>query len=124
MLQQSAIVSVKNSFKNLNICAIFLTNRYRRFWNTSRQSFDLAEEEKHRSEFRYGYMIDNIVLLIAGTLNQRPIGDLIPRCHPLGIFEQMGAVAVADTIEQLYNAVLVDTPLGKAQFDRSDIQRV
>jgi len=59
----------------------------------------------------YGYMIDNIVLLISGTLNQRPIGDLLPRCHPLGIFEQLGGIAVADTPAQLYNAVIVDTPL-------------
>lgn len=58
-------------------------------------------------------MIDNIVLLISGTLNQRPIGDLLPRCHPLGTFEQLGGIAVADTSAQLYEAVIVDTPLGK-----------
>jgi V-type H+-transporting ATPase subunit d len=58
-------------------------------------------------------MIDNIVLLITGTLNQRSTGDLLPRCHPLGSFEQLGAITVADTPAQLYTAVLVDTPLGK-----------
>ena len=57
-------------------------------------------------------MIDNIVLLITGTLHQRAIGDLLPRCHPLGSFEQLGAITVADTPAQLYSAVLVDTPLG------------
>lgn len=57
-------------------------------------------------------MIDNIVLLITGTLNQRAVGDLLPRCHPLGSFEQLGAITIADTPAQLYNAVLVDTPLG------------
>ena len=62
---------------------------------------------------RYAYMIDNIVLLITGTLHQRAIGDLLPRCHPLGSFEQLGAITVADTPAQLYTAVLVDTPLGK-----------
>ncbi|CAF1306920.1 unnamed protein product [Rotaria magnacalcarata] len=60
----------------------------------------------------YGYMIDNIVLLITGTLNQRAINDLLPRCHPLGTFEQLGGIAIADTPAQLYTAVLVDTPLG------------
>ena len=68
--------------------------------------------------FSYGYMIDNIVLLITGTLNQRPIGDLLPRCHPLGTFEQLGGIAVADTPAQLYNAVIVDTPLGKRNAHR------
>jgi V-type H+-transporting ATPase subunit d len=57
-------------------------------------------------------MIDNIILLITGTLHHRAIGDLLPRCHPLGSFEQLGAITVADTPAQLYTAVLVDTPLG------------
>ena len=57
-------------------------------------------------------MIDNIVLLITGTLRQRAIGELLPRCHPLGSFEQLGAITVVDTPAQLYNTVLVDTPLG------------
>ena len=57
-------------------------------------------------------MIDNIVLLITGTLHQRAVGDLLPRCHPLGSFEQLGAITIADTPAQLYNAVLIDTPLG------------
>lgn len=59
----------------------------------------------------YGYMIDNIILLITGTLHQRPISELIPKCHPLGSFEQMEAIHVASTPAELYNAVLVDTPL-------------
>jgi V-type H+-transporting ATPase subunit d len=65
----------------------------------------------------YAYMIDNIILLITGTLHQRAIGDLLPRCHPLGTFEQLGAITVADTPAQLYNAVLVDTPLAPYFID-------
>lgn len=60
-------------------------------------------------------MIDNIILLITGTLHQRPINELIPKCHPLGSFEQMEAIHVAATPAELYNAVLVDTPLGEPQ---------
>lgn len=59
----------------------------------------------------YSYMIDNIILLITGTLHQRPIPELIDKCHPLGIFDQMEAINVATTPADLYNAVLVDTPL-------------
>lgn len=62
--------------------------------------------------FSYSYMIDNIILLITGTLHHRPISELIPKCHPLGSFEQMEAIHVAATPAELYNAVLVDTPLG------------
>ena len=56
-------------------------------------------------------MIDNIILLITGTLHQRPIAELINKCHPLGSFELMEAIHVASTPAELYNAVLVDTPL-------------
>ncbi|KAI9555085.1 V-type proton ATPase subunit d 1 [Daphnia magna] len=59
----------------------------------------------------YSYMIDNIILLITGTLHHRPITELISKCHPLGSFEQMEAIHVASTPAELYNAVLVDTPL-------------
>ncbi|CAG0924472.1 unnamed protein product, partial [Notodromas monacha] len=59
----------------------------------------------------YGYMIDNIVLLLTGTIHQRPINELISKCHPLGSFEQMEAIHVASNPAELYNAVLVDTPL-------------
>ena len=58
-------------------------------------------------------MIDNIILLITGTLHQRPLSELVSKCHPLGSFEQMEAIHVASTPAELYNAVLVDTPLGE-----------
>ena len=37
----------------------------------------------------------------------------VTKCHPLGSFEQMEAIHVAATPAELYNAVLVDTPLGR-----------
>ena len=49
--------------------------------------------------------------LFTGTLHQRPLSELIPKCHPLGSFDQMEAIHVASTPSDLYNAVLVDTPL-------------
>jgi len=69
----------------------------------------------------YGYMIDNVVLLIAGTLNGRPLSELIPKCHPLGIFVEMEAVIIANTPAELYDAILVDTPLA-AFFQESIAQ--
>lgn len=65
----------------------------------------------------YSYMIDNIILLITGTLRQRSISELIPKCHPLGSFEQMEAIHIASTPAELYNAVLVDTPLAPYFID-------
>ena len=56
-------------------------------------------------------MIDNVALLITGTLHERDTKDLIERCHPLGVFEGLPALCVASNIEELYSMVLVDTPL-------------
>lgn len=59
----------------------------------------------------YSYMIDNVALLITGIVNNRPINELVGKCHPLGSFDQMEAVNIAQTPEELYDAVIVDTPL-------------
>ncbi|KZS90533.1 ATPase V0 complex subunit D [Sistotremastrum niveocremeum HHB9708] len=59
----------------------------------------------------YGYMIDNVVLLITGTLHERDTHELLERCHPLGVFDTMPALCVATNVEELYRSVLVETPL-------------
>ena len=75
-----------------------------------------AQAQDELKEFfrwiRIPYMIDNIVLLISGVVRHREIGDLIERCHPLGMFEGIGSLTVATTGEELYQNVLIDTPLG------------
>jgi len=58
-------------------------------------------------------MIDNIILLITGTLHQRQLSELLTKCHPLGRFDQMETVTIATTTADLYNAILVDSPLGQ-----------
>jgi len=59
----------------------------------------------------YQYMIDNIVLLITGTLHERDTTELLEKCHPLGTFDAMATLSVANSVSDLYNSVLVDTPL-------------
>ena len=56
-------------------------------------------------------MIDNVILLITGTLHERNTQELLSRCHPLGRFDSMPALCVATTVAELYNTVLVETPL-------------
>ncbi|KAI0345751.1 ATPase V0 complex subunit D [Trametopsis cervina] len=67
----------------------------------------------------YGYMIDNVILLITGTLHERDTHELIERCHPLGVFDSMPALCVASNVEELYHTVLVETPL--ANFFRESL---
>ncbi|SPO03842.1 probable H+-transporting ATPase, vacuolar, 41 kDa subunit [Cephalotrichum gorgonifer] len=59
----------------------------------------------------YGYMIDNVALLITGTLHERDTSELLERCHPLGWFDTLPVLCVATNIEELYNSVLIETPL-------------
>ncbi|CAJ0767469.1 23499_t:CDS:2 [Entrophospora sp. SA101] len=59
----------------------------------------------------YAYMIDNVILLITGTLHERDTNELLERCHPLGIFDSMPALCVATNTDELYNTVLIETPL-------------
>ncbi|EGC28253.1 hypothetical protein DICPUDRAFT_96211 [Dictyostelium purpureum] len=59
----------------------------------------------------YGYMIDNVVLLITGTLHERDISELVDKCHPLGLFKSMATLSVVHNVADLYNNVLIDTPL-------------
>ena len=61
----------------------------------------------------YAYMIDNVVLLITGTLHERDTHELLERCHPLGVFDTLPALCVATNVEELYQSVLVETPLGE-----------
>lgn len=59
----------------------------------------------------YPYMIDNLILLITGTLHDRDISELLDKCHPLGLFDSMASICVASTPEDLYREIVVDTPL-------------
>ena len=66
-------------------------------------------------------MIDNVILLTLGTLHERDTHELLERCHPLGVFDTMPALCVATNVEELYNSVLVDTPLGMSTTAISEI---
>ncbi|KAL6943134.1 H(+)-transporting V0 sector ATPase subunit d [Hanseniaspora osmophila] len=59
----------------------------------------------------YNYMIDNVILMINGTIHNRDKAELLSRCHPLGFFDTLPTLTVATDLETLYSMVLVDTPL-------------
>jgi V-type H+-transporting ATPase subunit d len=66
----------------------------------------------------YEYMIENVMLLLRGTLSGRNVSDLIAQCHPLGMFRESTMRSIP-TFEasprgyaELYETVLVDTPVG------------
>jgi len=60
----------------------------------------------------YGYMIDNVVLLLTGVYHKRDVTELVSKCHKLGMFPTINAIAVeCQTVEEIYSTCLIDTPL-------------
>jgi len=66
----------------------------------------------------YEYMIENVMLLLRGTISGRNVNELIAQCHPLGMFKE-STMRTIPTFEanargyaDLYETVLVDTPVG------------
>lgn len=56
-------------------------------------------------------MIDNVILLMNGALQKKSVKEILVKCHPLGRFTEMEAVNIAETPSDLFNAVLIETPL-------------
>lgn len=64
-------------------------------------------------------MIDNVILLITGTIHERDTLELLERCHPLGMFDSIGALCVATNVNELFHTVLVDSPIGNRFYAAS-----
>lgn len=63
-------------------------------------------------------MIDNVVTIVQGVLNDKKPADMKTKMHPLGVFDGM-SVMMADTFdvsqrgfEDIYRIFLIDTPIG------------
>lgn len=67
----------------------------------------------------YEYMIENVMLLLKGTMNGRDVNELIEQLHPLGKFDDSILRSVctfepnAKGYAELYETVLIDTPVGE-----------
>lgn len=66
----------------------------------------------------YEYMIENVMLLLRGTLSGRSVEELMKQCHPLGMFKESTMKSIPSFeanprgYAELYETVLVDTPVG------------
>ncbi|KAK4904139.1 H(+)-transporting V0 sector ATPase subunit d, partial [Elasticomyces elasticus] len=73
---------------------------------------------------KYGYMIDNVALLITGSLHGRELEPLLKRCHPLGWFETLPLLSSAGSMEDLYNMDFHDFISTHADFQGSPTQDI
>jgi V-type H+-transporting ATPase subunit d len=67
----------------------------------------------------YEYMIGNVLKLITAVKNGRGALELMYKCHPMGMFDTIGALTAASSIEDMYELVLVDSPIGRF-FTKTD----
>ena len=67
----------------------------------------------------YEYMIENVILLLKGTMNGRDVNELMKQLHPLGMFDESILRSIcafepnAKGYSELYETVLIDTPVGR-----------
>jgi V-type H+-transporting ATPase subunit d len=59
----------------------------------------------------FDFMLSNVLKLFAAVRGGRDALDSLYRAHPLGIFPGIASLTSFNTIEQMKNAVLIDTPL-------------
>lgn len=71
---------------------------------------------------QYEYMINNVLKLITAVRNGRGALDILFKCHPLGMFPSIGVITAADNVDEMYELVLVDSPIGKF-FTKTDVDK-
>jgi V-type H+-transporting ATPase subunit d len=57
------------------------------------------------------FMIDNVVLILVGTLHGSSLDDILPEAHPLGLFDGIEALCAVRSVDDLYATVLAESPL-------------
>eukprot|EP00834_Sanchytrium_tribonematis_P003547 NODE_140_length_16098_cov_0.678605.p6 type:complete len:343 gc:universal NODE_140_length_16098_cov_0.678605:12187-11159(-) len=72
--------------------------------------------EKFLQFIRIEYMMDNVVLILSGTLHERDTDELMRRAHPLGYFDVLPALCVASDTTEL-RALLSESPLAPYLVD-------
>ncbi len=63
---------------------------------------------------RYEKMIDNIVMIISGTISNKSPKELLAKVDPLGWFEELRTIPSMDFTQgydDLYRTILIDTPI-------------
>ncbi|KAJ8485163.1 hypothetical protein OPV22_017648 [Ensete ventricosum] len=70
----------------------------------------------------YGYMIDNVVLIVTGTLHERDVQELLEKCHPLGMFDRypfcddIDLVRAAMEMYPSYQSIFANISFGESQI--------
>mmetsp|Transcript_6060 Transcript_6060/g.6651 ORF Transcript_6060/g.6651 Transcript_6060/m.6651 type:complete len:352 (+) Transcript_6060:50-1105(+) len=60
----------------------------------------------------YEHMISNVLKLIAAKRSGRDSLDILRKCHPLGNFNGISSLLAATGVEEMFQLVLIDSPIG------------
>jgi hypothetical protein len=58
------------------------------------------------------FQIDNVITVINGTIHGQQSQEIVEKCHPLGLFTALSALSACEDAKELYDHILVDTPIG------------
>eukprot|EP00759_Apiculatamorpha_spiralis_P015683 PhF_6_TR2228/c0_g1_i1/m.3737/K02146/ATPeV0D, ATP6D; V-type H+-transporting ATPase subunit d len=58
------------------------------------------------------FMISNVLKLIAGSKSGNTM-ELLTKCHPLGVFPGLAALTSTNQIDEMFEIVLIDSPIGR-----------
>lgn len=61
----------------------------------------------------YEYMISNVLKLIIAKRSGRASLELLTKCHPLGTFPEMPTLIAATDVQEMFEVVLIDSPVGR-----------
>ncbi|KAK1571569.1 hypothetical protein Q3G72_019300 [Acer saccharum] len=64
----------------------------------------------------YGHMIDNVVLIVTGTLHERDVQELLEKCHPLGMFDRPLILSLDSYLDDM-NIEIMRNTLYKAYLE-------
>ena len=68
-------------------CTLKLVDEYRHMLSQATEPLSTFLEY-----ITYGHMIDNVVLIVIGTLHERDIHELLENCHPLGMLDSIATL--------------------------------
>eukprot|EP00744_Colponema_vietnamica_P006747 GILI01009777.1.p1 GENE.GILI01009777.1~~GILI01009777.1.p1 ORF type:complete len:351 (+),score=98.98 GILI01009777.1:66-1118(+) len=61
----------------------------------------------------YDHMLNNVLKLIAAKRSGNESLELLRKCHPLGIFPGLNTLTAASGIDDMFETVLIDSPIGR-----------
>ncbi|RNF11360.1 vacuolar ATP synthase [Trypanosoma conorhini] len=71
----------------------------------------------------YEHMISNVLKLVIAKRSGRESLELLTKCHPLGWFPELASLTAAADVQEMFQVVLIDSPIGRFFSAEGDFER-